>query len=101
MKDYHSQLVWLMVKIAGIFGIPAFGGFFAGLFLDRYFDTDRRYILITLAFSFILSWVLFWRFHTRMKRAEGVQNVVPKAGVLFERGELRYDEPGVWKSKRK
>jgi positive regulator of sigma E activity len=101
MEKYSSNLLRLMGKIACIFGIPAFGGFFIGLFLDRYFGTERRYILITLSVSFVLSWVLLWRFYRRMKSAQATQSVGSVAGMASESGKLRYDEPGVWKSKRK
>ena len=92
-----------MGKIACIFGIPALVTLFGGLLLHRYFGVERRFIFFALAGAFALSWILMWRFYLRnVARASEILKEVgeKKVNVFPESDMVRYNEPGVWQSKK-
>ncbi|MBU0660735.1 hypothetical protein KKG22_00980 [Patescibacteria group bacterium] len=52
-----------MIKILFIFGIPALIGFFVGRYMDKTYDISPYGSLVTLACTFILSWLMTIRLY--------------------------------------
>lgn len=48
----------LMLVIAVIFALPAFTAFFLGKYLDSFYGSSNKFILISLAIAFVFSWVI-------------------------------------------
>lgn len=101
VDDHQTGLYRLMGKIACIFGIPALLALAIGVVLDRFFSVASGYIFIMLGASFVLSWVLLWRFYRRIKHAEEATPPHFEQEInTSNTGTVRYDIPGVWKSKK-
>ncbi|PIR38341.1 MAG: hypothetical protein COV34_01915 [Candidatus Zambryskibacteria bacterium CG10_big_fil_rev_8_21_14_0_10_42_12] len=65
----RHRMFLLILEIALWFGIPAFGAFFLGNYIDDIYGTGHRYLLIFLIIAFVLSWVaIIWRTKTLSKK---------------------------------
>lgn len=53
-----NKIFQLMLKIAFIFAIPAFGSFLLGSFLDNKYNSKPNITITLLAISFLLSWII-------------------------------------------
>jgi len=57
---YQQQAFYTMFKILFIFGIPAAIAFFVGSYFDEKYGRQHLFVLISLAISFVLSWVVMF-----------------------------------------
>lgn len=70
----QHRLFLLILEIAFWFGIPAFGAFFLGNFLDGRYETGHRYLILLLITAFVLSWIaIIWRLKSITKRLVEVE----------------------------
>ena len=59
------------------FGVPAFGAFFLGWWLDSRFHTGRTVVFYLLAAAFIISWLLFYlHFRSFMRDFRKLENAI-------------------------
>ncbi len=63
----HKTFV-LMLRILFIFGIPAVSGYFLGKYLDTRFNMRPLGSVLTLVFTFILSWTLVIRMYLKLEK---------------------------------
>ncbi|MDP3989226.1 MAG: AtpZ/AtpI family protein [bacterium] len=68
-RKISDRIYYLIIEIAFIFALPAFGGLWFGMYLDGRFGTKRRYTLIVLLLSFMVSWLLVIARYRRVTRA--------------------------------
>lgn len=65
----RHRMFLLILEIALWFGVPAFGAFFLGNYMDTRYDTGHRYLLTFLVVAFVLSWVaIIWRTKTLSRK---------------------------------
>ena len=64
-----DRIYYLMVEIAFIFAVPAFGGLWVGRYMDARFNTGRLYTGVVLVITFVLSWILVIARYRRVTRA--------------------------------
>jgi len=53
-----TKIFWLSFQTIFIFGVPAFLGLYLGKTADSFFRTGKIITLITIVFTFILSWAI-------------------------------------------
>lgn len=76
----RHRMFLLILEIAFWFGIPAFGAFFLGNYVDDMKGTGNKYLLIFLVIAFILSWVgVIWRTSTLTKKLTEAEKEVREA----------------------
>jgi uncharacterized membrane protein YfcA len=83
-KDaYINKIFYLGLKIALIFGIPAVLGALIGKRIDAYYDTDKKFSIIILVFTFIFSWfITILMYNNLAKKIKKVEN-----DIKFEKGK--------------
>lgn len=65
----RHRMFLLILEVALWFGIPAFGAFFLGNFLDDKRGGGHMYLIIFLITAFVLSWIaIIWRTNTLSKK---------------------------------
>lgn len=85
----RHRLFLLILEVALWFGIPAFGAFFLGNFLDDTYGTGSRYLIICLVTAFALSWIgIIWRTKTLSRKLAEAEREVREAKTIEDNGSL-------------
>ena len=83
----RHRMFLLILEIAFWFGIPAFGAFFLGNYMDGRRGDGHMYLIIFLIIAFVLSWIaILWRIKTLTAKLTEAEKEVREAKTLADKG---------------
>lgn len=77
---WRTRTFYVMLELAIVFGVFAFGALGLGKFLEANYNTPKALSFGILAVAFIISWVIvFWRYKKIKKGIEKIEEELSEA----------------------